>query len=395
MRSILIEADGGSRGNPGPAGSGTVLVDKNTGELLVEIAHFIGTATNNVAEYRALKAGIEAATQISTNGELEVRMDSKLVVEQMSGGWKIKHPDMQRLAMEIHAILRGRTVKWVWIPREQNSRADALANRAMDLQDDEVIWHWSGESNSLEPVAVEKSPIASAAEFNAVLPSSVRAPLDVTEQLTTLVLVRHGRTALTESKRISGSGGANPGLSTLGWDDANRAAKAVSAIGNSGPFAHLTPVTAVVASPIQRTLDTASAIAKSLNLQVSENPNIAEIAFGDWDGMTNDEAMASDPKHFQRWRGSWDVPPPNGESLVDFDARVLNGLRQITSEYAGQTVAVVSHVMPIRGIVRAALNAGIESYWRPQVSPCSITIIRFWGLQAAELMTFNATDHLV
>lgn len=393
MISLLIEADGGSRGNPGPSGSGTVVIDKNTGEILVEIAHFIGTATNNVAEYRALKAGIEAALQISDSAEIEVRMDSKLVIEQMSGGWKIKHPDMQKLAMDIHGMLRGRPIKWVWIPREQNSRADALANRAMDLGRDEVTWHWEAPGIALQ--ASDEPNIASVVEFNGELPSSVRAPLDVTEPLTTIVLVRHGRTALTESKRISGSGGANPGLSDSGWEDARRAAAAVAKIGNSAQWAHLKPVTAVVASPIQRTRDTAGAIAQLLDLEVKINPNIAEISFGTWDGMTNEEAEASDPKLFNRWRGSWEVAPEGGEALKDFDSRVLAGLKEITSEYAGQTVAVVSHVMPIRGFLRAAINGGIETYWRPQISPCSITIIRFWGLQAAEVVAFNATDHLV
>lgn len=393
MISLLIEADGGSRGNPGPAGSGTVVIDKNTGEVLVEIAHYIGVATNNVAEYRALKAGLEAALQISPTAAIEVRMDSKLVIEQMGGGWKIKHPDMQKLAIEIHGLLRGRPIEWVWIPREQNSRADALANRAMDLKNDEIKWHWQSNRNDL--TAADEPQLASVVEFNRELPSSVRAPLDVTEPLTTVVLVRHGRTALTESKRISGSGGANPGLSEQGWEDARRAAIAVAQIGNSAQWAHLKPVTAVVASPIQRTQDTASVIAEALKLEVSLNPNIAEISFGNWDGLTNEEAEAADPKLFSRWRGSWDVTPVGGESLAEFDARVLVGIREITARHAGETVAVVSHVMPIRGFLRAAVNGGVETYWRPQIAPCSISIIRFWGLQAAEVITFNATDHLV
>lgn len=393
MISLLIEADGGSRGNPGPAGSGTVVIDKKTGEVLVEIAHYIGVATNNVAEYRALKAGLEAALQISPTAAIEVRMDSKLVIEQMGGGWKIKHPDMQKLAIEIHGLLRGRPIEWVWIPREQNSRADALANRAMDLKNDEIKWHWQSNRNDL--TAADEPQLASVVEFNRELPSSVRAPLDVTEPLTTVVLVRHGRTALTESKRISGSGGANPGLSEQGWEDARRAAIAVAQIGNSAQWAHLKPVTAVVASPIQRTQDTASVIAEALKLEVSLNPNIAEISFGNWDGLTNEEAEAADPKLFSRWRGSWDVTPVGGESLAEFDARVLVGIREITARHAGETVAVVSHVMPIRGFLRAAVNGGVETYWRPQIAPCSISIIRFWGLQAAEVITFNATDHLV
>ncbi|MSZ21467.1 MAG: bifunctional RNase H/acid phosphatase, partial [Actinobacteria bacterium] len=97
---------------------------------------------------------------------------------------------------------------------------------------------------------------------------------------------------------------------------------------------------------------------------------------------------------FENWQGSWTVSPPNGESLEVFDARVQAGRRQILSERAGKTVVVVSHVMPIRGFIRAGMDAGVAGYWRPQISPCSITIIRFWGDQAAEVMTVNATSHL-
>lgn len=395
MRQLIIEADGGSRGNPGPAGSGALVVDAATGAILVEVARFIGVATNNVAEYTALKSGVEQALAIDPNAALEVRMDSKLVIEQMGGGWKIKHPDMQRLAIEIHGLLQGKPVSWVWVPREENSRADALANRAMDAKADAVV-HFETQPDSQIPVQQEPTQqVASVAEFNVQLPSSVRAPIDVTEPLTTIILVRHGRTSLTESKRISGSGGENPPLSAAGWQDAAKAAAAVAQIGKSGAFKHIPAPSAVVASPIQRTRDTASAIAEAISAPVTINSNIAEISFGEWDGLTNEEAMAKDPKHYQRWRGSWTVAPPQGEPLEEFDARVVRGIKEITQEFAGKSVVVVSHVMPIRGFLRAALNAEIETYWRPSVAPCSISIIRFWGLQAAELVTFNATDHLV
>ncbi|MFC5501786.1 reverse transcriptase-like protein [Lysinimonas soli] len=131
-RELLVEADGGSRGNPGRAGSGTVVIDPVTGEVLVEIGIYVGIASNNVAEYRALIAGVTKAIEIDPHAVLHVRMDSKLVVEQMSGRWKIKHPDMADLAAEAREILSGTPVKFEWIPREQNSRADRLANEAMD-----------------------------------------------------------------------------------------------------------------------------------------------------------------------------------------------------------------------------------------------------------------------
>ncbi|MCF4138083.1 bifunctional RNase H/acid phosphatase [Streptomyces sp. Tue 6430] len=132
MREFIVEADGGSRGNPGPAGYGSVVIDAATGETLVERAEYIGVATNNVAEYRGLLAGLRAARELDPDAPVRVRMDSKLVVEQMSGRWKIKHPDMKPLATEAARIHPPGRVTYEWIPREQNKHADRLANEAMD-----------------------------------------------------------------------------------------------------------------------------------------------------------------------------------------------------------------------------------------------------------------------
>lgn len=380
--NLIIEADGGSRGNPGMAGSGACVINADTGEVVLEISKFIGVATNNVAEYLALVAGLEGAYSLNVDARILVRMDSKLVIEQMAGRWKIKHPDMQQLGARVQKLVAGKQIRWQWIPREENSRADALANKAMDERADDSV------------SSVDVGPRASVVEFNQLLPSSVRAPGGVTEPLTTIVLIRHGRTHLTESKRISGRGGENPGLSDLGREDAHKVAKAIAEIGSTGPWSHLAPVSAIVASPIQRTLDTAHILANELGLGVETNDDIAEISFGDWDGHTNAEVMNKWADAFQEWQGSWTVSPPNGESLESFDKRVQSGRRAILSEHRGKTVAVVSHVMPIRGFLKAGMDAGIASYWRPQISPCSITIIRFWGDQAAEVITMNATSHL-
>ncbi len=131
-RRLIVEADGGSRGNPGLAGSGAVVIDGGTGEVLAELGIFIGTATNNVAEYHGMLEGLKRAFEIDPAGDVHVRMDSKLVVEQMSGRWKIKHPDMQALASRARTLTRGKNVTFEWIPRAENCRADSLANRAMD-----------------------------------------------------------------------------------------------------------------------------------------------------------------------------------------------------------------------------------------------------------------------
>ena len=131
-RHFLIEADGGSRGNPGESGSGAVVMDRVTGEILVEISEYIGHATNNVAEYRALLAGVREALALDADCDLDVRMDSKLVIEQMSGAWKIKHPDMRVLAKRARAVFPPGQVTYTWVPREQNRLADALVNEMID-----------------------------------------------------------------------------------------------------------------------------------------------------------------------------------------------------------------------------------------------------------------------
>lgn len=132
MRTLVVEADGGSRGNPGIAAGGAVVIDPSTGEILAEVGVFVGVATNNVAEYSGLVGGLRRAREIDPDAKIHVRMDSKLVVEQMTGRWKIKHPDMRTLALEAHAIISGADVTFEWIAREFNSRADAVANQSMD-----------------------------------------------------------------------------------------------------------------------------------------------------------------------------------------------------------------------------------------------------------------------
>jgi probable phosphoglycerate mutase len=129
---MIIEADGGSRGNPGIAAGGAVVFDGESGELLAEVGVYVGHATNNVAEYNGMIAGLHRAFEIDPEASIHVRMDSKLVVEQMSGRWKIKHPDMAVLASQARALIGTRMVTFEWIPREKNALADAAANKSMD-----------------------------------------------------------------------------------------------------------------------------------------------------------------------------------------------------------------------------------------------------------------------
>lgn len=131
MTKAILYADGAARGNPGPAGAGAVLF-ADDGRILAECTRYLGTATNNVAEYTALIIGLEEAHRLGVD-ELDIRMDSKLVVEQMRGLWKIKHPNIRPLALRAGALLATfpkRSIRHV--PREQNGAADALSNRAID-----------------------------------------------------------------------------------------------------------------------------------------------------------------------------------------------------------------------------------------------------------------------
>ncbi|MFE0659837.1 reverse transcriptase-like protein, partial [Streptomyces sp. NPDC058876] len=153
MPRFVVEADGGSRGNPGPAGYGAVVLDPASGETLAERAEFIGVATNNVAEYKGLIAGLTAARDLASDAVVLVRMDSKLVVEQMSGRWKIKHPDMKPLAAEAARILPRAQVTYEWIPRERNKHADRLANEAMDAGKRGGQWEPSASSAALDASA--------------------------------------------------------------------------------------------------------------------------------------------------------------------------------------------------------------------------------------------------
>ena len=129
---LIVEADGGSRGNPGIAAGGAVVIDAQSGAVLSELGIYVGVASNNVAEYNGMIAGLEAAFERDPAASVLVRLDSKLVVEQMSGRWKIKHPDMKDLAARAHAMISGRDVTFQWVPRLDNKRADAVANEAMD-----------------------------------------------------------------------------------------------------------------------------------------------------------------------------------------------------------------------------------------------------------------------
>ncbi|MFJ9517534.1 bifunctional RNase H/acid phosphatase [Kitasatospora sp. NPDC101801] len=378
-RRFIVEADGGSRGNPGPAGYGAVVRDGDTGQIIAEAAEYIGRATNNVAEYKGLIAGLRAAHELDPEARVDVRMDSKLVVEQMSGRWKIKHPDMQPLAAEAATVLPRSQVKYSWIPREKNKDADRLANEAMDAG--KAGRQWEPKARPAAPVAPVDEPLPAPAAPKAgwAGPADLGTP-------TTFVLLRHGETHLTPEKRFSGSGGSDPALSEKGLWQAARAAESLAARGT---------VQAVVSSPMQRTRQTAEAVATRLGLEVRYEDGLRELDFGDWEGLTFAEVQERHPEDLAAWLGSAKAKPTGStESFTTLTHRAGVARDKVLARYAGKTVLVVSHVSPIKTLVRLALGAPPDSLYRMELSAASFCAVQYYADGNASVRLLNDTSHL-
>ena len=359
---VRVEADGGSRGNPGPAGYGAVVLDPVSRAVLAERAASIGTTTNNVAEYGGLIAGLMAARDLGAD-EVEVRMDSKLVVEQMSGRWKVKHPSMKPLAQQAAALVREfAAVDFGWIPREENSLADRLANEAMDAAARGEVWR----------------PAPSAAA-----PNRLSGWQDAPGQPVTTLLLRHGQTPLSVDQRFSGSG--DPSLTETGRAQAAAVAARLGARGG---------IDAVISSPLQRARATAEATARALHLEVVVEPDLRETAFGDWEGATFHEVKERWPQELDRWLADASVAPPGGESFDATAARVWAARDRIASAYPGQTVVLVSHVTPIKQLLRKALDAPSSALYRMHLDLACLSEVQWFSDGPAVVRSLNDTAHL-
>jgi broad specificity phosphatase PhoE/ribonuclease HI len=364
-RAVVIEADGASRGNPGPAAYGAVLKDADTGEVIAEDGTTIGVASNNVAEYTGLIAGLRLAADLAPHADIEVRMDSRLVVEQMSGNWKIKHPDMKPLALEANRLAPFGTT-YTWVPREQNKHADRLANEALD-----------GRRNG---VTVITADIVRAGDVPPTEAEEESEPswLAWRRQVqTTLVLVRHGVTDHTRERRFSGGlRSTNPGLSDEGRDQIRATADWLAPLGER--------IDAVVASPVRRARESGEILAERLGVPIEDEPGFAEMEFGTWDGLTFDEVAATERVALEKWLGSLDERPGGGESLLMVQERVLAALERLLARHAGRTVVVASHVTPIKVVVAEALQAPLTSQFRMELRPASTTVVTFFTPPAGE-----------
>ena len=360
-RRLTVEADGGSRGNPGVAGYGALVRDTDTGALLAERAEPLGKASNNVAEYRGLIAGLEAALAIDPSAQVHVRMDSKLVVEQMSGRWKIKHEDMRRLALQardlVSAFTRaGGSVRYTWIPRADNKDADALSNVAMDGR---VVDRTFGGPSDVDDVPGE--PEAD--------DQPRRTGFDRRGTPTRVVLVRHGVTDFTAQGRLDGRGGPDPRLNATGRAQAVAAGRAVASLVQGHP-------TRVVTSSLSRAMETGAAVASAVGVDPVVDGEWDEQSFGEWDGRSVEELIEGERDAMRALRDDATYRPPGGESHDDLVARVVPAWERVVAQ--GGTSIVVCHRKPILVVLAHLLGLPHDKAWRLAAAPGSLTAVEVW-----------------
>ncbi|MDD4866614.1 MAG: bifunctional RNase H/acid phosphatase [Mycobacterium sp.] len=367
---VIVEADGGSRGNPGPAGYGAVVLSADRATVLSEAKQAIGRATNNVAEYRGLIAGLEDAAKLGAT-EAAVFLDSKLLVEQMSGRRKVKHPGL----IELHARARKLAsrfdrVSYTWVPRHRNVAADRLANEAMDAAA-------AGAGEVCGPPASESTKTAGSQ------PLSAPRWTGATGTPTRMLLLRHGQTELSVQRRYSGRG--NPALTDVGRRQAGAAARYLARRGG---------ITAVFSSPLQRAYDTAAMVAKALGLDVTVDDALVETDFGAWEGLTFAEAAERDPDLHRRWLRDTSTTPPGGESFEAVLDRVSRTRERVVAAREGETVLIVSHVTPIKMLLRLALDAGPGVLYRLHLDLASLSIADFYADGGSAVRLMNQTGYL-
>ena len=357
-RHFKLTADGGSRGNPGPAGYGAVVTEN--GKIVAELFDVIGVATNNVAEYSGLLAGLSHIHQLDKEATVEVAMDSKLVVEQMSGRWQIKHADMRDLAKQCRDAHTPSLVTYSWIPRDDNSHADRLANKALD----------GGSAH--KPAAVIQQNYLTDRLRSAEIP-------------TFIYFVRHGETVLTPTRKFSGTGALDPELMQDGLDQAELVAEEAVKLGAE----------VLIASPLNRTRQTAEAIARTTGLEIIFDEAWFELSFGSWDGKSIEEVKEEEPDAYQAWLNSTAYAPGGGESYDQATVRIEEALEKLVAEYPGKKIIVVTHNGVIKTAVRLAIGAPSEAVFHVDAAPCSISSISIWpsdGLRAVR--SVNERGHL-
>lgn len=202
----------------------------------------------------------------------------------------------------------------------------------------------------------------------------------------TFVLLRHGETALTPEKRFSGSGGSDPELSAAGRHQAECIARSLADRGT---------VEEIVSSPLRRCRETAAAVAARLGLEVRIEEGLRETDFGAWEGLTFAEVRERYGADLDAWLASAKVAPTGGgESFAEVARRVSATRDRLTTRYAGRTVLLVTHVTPIKTLVRLALGAPPEAMFRMELSAASVSAVAYYADGNASVRLLNDTSHL-
>ncbi len=374
----MVEADGGSRGNPGNAAYGAVLKDADTGEVIAERAERIGIATNNVAEYRGLLAGLELYAEHAPGADLEVRLDSKLVVEQMSGRWKIKHPDMKPLALQANRLAPPGT-RYVWVPRAHNAHADALANQALDGPEGAVHGSSRGEPLASDPPAQAAAVVASPAAAPATAAGAAAAPDSIRPtppweqgRPTTFVLIRHGDTDHTAARTFSGRTGSDPGLNDHGRSQVEATAEWLSPLADESDLVMLS-------SPMRRARESADIVAPRLGAAYETADALIEAGFGTWEGLTYGDVLREDPQNFTTWLSDPTHPAGGtGDSMQGVADRMREARDLMLLAHASRTVVAVTHLTPIKMLVQGVLDLPFEAAFKTEIMPASVTVLTWY-----------------
>ena len=308
-------------------------------------------------------------------------MDSRLVVEQMAGRWQIKHPGLRPLAAQAASLVhRFDSVAFEWIPRERNRHADALANRAMDA----ATGRDPGGAGSEEPAELLLAKAGPADEATAVPVTGSWEPRTSTP--TRLFLVRHAQTGYNAQRRYSGRGDVP--LSERGTAEARALATRLARLAG--------PVAAVLSSPLSRCTATAEAIRDALdgNVELIVEPDLIECDFGAWEGLTFAEVRERWPDELTRWLGSPATAPPGGESFRAVTMRTRRFVAALRATYPAQTVIAVSHVSPIKLLLRDALAAADAFLYRLHLDAAGISMVDSWPDGGVSVRLVNDTSHL-
>lgn len=407
--AVVINADGGSRGNPGPAGYGAVVFAPD-GTVLAERADSVGVATNNVAEYSGLIAGLEAALSLGAS-TVTARLDSKLVVEQMSGRWKVKHAAMRPLFTRATDLVQQfERVDFEWVPRAENSHADRLANEAMDAASRGETWVAPERPvpERPDPVTDTGDPDPSATDpemTDPEIPEPEVTDPEITDpdtdttpnwedpaaalphprdgEPTRFIVVRHGETTWGAQSRFAGR--KDVSLTPRG----RRQATAVAA-----RIRLMAPV-AVLTSPLQRCRNTAQAIAAEVGAPIIVDERLIDGLLGEWTGLRAAEIEATWPQEFAQWRSDPDAAPPGGESFTTIRQRVRPLMTDALTTYRGHTVVLVTHAAPSKMILTTALNVDADVAYRMRVDTASLSGFTVEADGAVMVWAINETGHLL